>query len=148
MDLKYDISNYIASVKMSSKKRILVEGRDDRSHVNNLLYVLLADHKIKIDTAENIKGDCSTTAKNNRAKIEKIHAATEASSSHDNLFYLCDREFIKFDIDKKIIDRMTGHENDGNFSWTIGHSFENYFFTDELVCKAYRFLIGNQIKIT
>ncbi len=41
MNLKYDISNYIASVKMSSKKRILVEGRNDKSHISNLLDVLL-----------------------------------------------------------------------------------------------------------
>lgn len=146
MDLKYDISNYIASVKMSSKKRVLVEGRDDRSHINNLLDALLAGHKVKIDTAENIKGDCHATAKNNRAKIEKIHEATKSSSSHDNLFYLVDREFIKFSVGKKITDRMTNHEVDGNFSWTIGHSLENYFFADDLVCKAYRFLCGSEYK--
>lgn len=146
MDLKYDIPNYIASVKMSSKKRILVEGSDDRSHINNLLDALLSDHRVKIDTAENIKGDCPTTARNNRAKIEKIYAATKTSSSHNNLFYLCDREFIKFDIGKKITDRMTEHESDGNLSWTIGHSLENYFFTDELICKAYRYLCSSEYK--
>lgn len=146
MDLKYDISNYIASVKMSSKKRVLVEGRDDKSHITSLLDVLLGDHKIKIDTAENIKGDCSETAKNNRAKIEKIHEATRTSKNHDNLFYLCDREFVKFNIGEKIIDLMTEHESEGNFNWTIGHSLENYFITDELVCKAYRFLCGSEYK--
>jgi hypothetical protein len=146
MDLKYDISNYIASVKMSSKKRILVEGRDDKSHINNLLDVLLVGHKIKIDTAEGIKGDCDRTAKNNRAKIEKIHEATKQSKSHANLFYLCDREFVKFNVDEKITDLMTEHESDGNLSWTIGHSLENYFITDDLVCKAYRFLCGSEYK--
>jgi len=146
MELKYDVSNYIASVKMSAKKRILVEGRDDKSHINNLLDVLLSDHRVKIDTAENIKGDCSETAKNNRAKIEKIHGFTKTSKSHDNLFYLCDREFTKFEIGEKIIDLMAGHESDGNLNWTIGHSLENYFITDDIVCKAYRFLCGSEYK--
>jgi len=146
MELKYDISNYIASVKMSSKKRILVEGRGDKSHISNLLDVLLDDHKIKIDTAENIKGDCTRTAKNNRAKIEKIHGSTKSSNNHDNLFYLCDREFVKFDIGEKITDLMTEHECDGNLSWTIGHSLENYFITDDLVCTAYRFLCVSEYK--
>jgi Protein of unknown function (DUF4435) len=146
MDLKYDISNYISSVKMSSKKRILVEGRDDKSHISNLLEVLLVGHKIKIDTAENIKGDCSITAKNNRAKIERIHALTKTSKNHNNLFYLCDREFIKFNIGEQITDLMTKHERDGNMNWTIGHSLENYFITDDLVCNAYRFLCSSEYK--
>jgi len=146
MDLKYDIANYIASVKMSSKTRILVEGRDDKSHIKNLLDVVLTGRHIKVDTAENIKGDCARTSKNNRAKIEKIHEFTKSSTAHKNLFYLCDREFIKFDIDNKINDLMTEHESDGNLSWTIGHSLENYFIKEELVCKAYRFLCGSEYK--
>lgn len=146
MDLKYDISNYMASVKMSSKKRILVEGRDDKSHISNLLDVLLVGNKIKIDTAENIKGDCSKTVKNNRAKIEKIHYSTKISKQHENLFYLCDREFIKFNVEDKIIDLMGDHECDGNLNWTIGHSLENYFITDDLVCQAYRFLCASEYK--
>lgn len=146
MDLKYEISNYIASVKMSSKKRILVEGRDDKSHISNLLDVLLDEHKIKIDTAENIKGDCSRTAKNNKEKIAKVHSLTKSSKSHENLFYLCDREFAKFNVGEKIFDLMTDHESDGNLSWTIGHSLENYFITDDIICKAYRFLCGSEYK--
>jgi hypothetical protein len=31
-------------------------------------------------------------------------------------------------------------------SWTIGHSIENYFITDDLVCKAYRFLCSSEYK--
>jgi hypothetical protein len=146
MELKYDIGNYIASVKMSSKKRVLVEGRDDKSHIRNLLDVVLSGHNIKIDTAENIKGDCFRTAKNNRAKIEKIHDLTKASGSHKNLFYLCDREFSKFEVGEKITDLMTEHENDGNLSWTIGHSLENYFITEDILCMACRFLCGSEHK--
>lgn len=146
MTLKYDIPNYIASVKMSSKKRVLVEGRDDRSHIKNLLNVISKGHKVKVDTAENIKGDCAITGKNNRAKIEKIHEATKQSPSHKNLYFLCDREFFRFEVTERIDDLMTEHEADGNLNWTIGHSFENYFIKEDIVCRAYRFLCGSEYK--
>ncbi len=146
MELKYDILNYIASVKMSAKKRILVEGRDDRSHIKNLLNSTLKGHKVKVDTAENIKGDCAKTAKNNRAKIEKVHEITKKSASHNNLHFLCDREFLKFEVTDQINDLMSEHEADGNLNWTIGHSLENYFIKEDIVCKAYRFLCGSEYK--
>jgi hypothetical protein len=93
MEVKYDVPKYIASVRMSSKKRILVEGKDDKAHIKNLLNVTLGSNRIKIDTAENIKGDCRVTSKNNRAKIEKIHSFCEASNEHNNLYFLCDCMF-------------------------------------------------------
>jgi hypothetical protein len=138
--------NYIASVKMSSKKRILVEGRDDKSHIKNLLNAIAKGHKVKVDTAENLKGDCARTAKNNRAKIEKVHDMTKQSSSHRNLYFLCDREFFKFEITDEISDLMSEDEVDGNLNWTIGHSLENYFIKEEIVCRAYRFLCGSEYK--
>jgi len=146
MDLKYDIPNYVASVKMSSKKRILVEGKDDKSHIKNLLNVTAKGHKVKVDTAENLKGDCARTAKNNRAKIEKIHEITKQSSNHENLHFLCDREFLKFEVTDHIDDLMAESEVDGNLNWTIGHSLENYFIKEDLVCRAYRFLCGSEYK--
>ena len=134
MTLKYNIPKYIASVKMSSKKRILVEGRDDRAHIKNLLNVTLKDHKVRVDTAENIEGDCAKTAKNNRAKIEKVHGITKQSTKLNNLHFLCDREFFKFEVTSQINDLMTEHEVDGNLYWTIVHSLENYFIMEEIVC--------------
>ncbi len=41
---------------------------------------------------------------------------------------------------------MTEHEIDGNLSWTIGHSLENYFITNDLVCRAYRYLCSSEYK--
>lgn len=146
MELKYDIPNYLASVKMSSKKRILVEGRDDKSHIKNLLNVTSKGHKVKIDTAENLKGDCAKTAKNNKAKIEKVHELTKESANHENLHFLCDREFFRFEVTDQINDLMSEHEVDGNLNWTIGHSLENYFIKEEIVCRAYRFLCGSEYK--
>lgn len=146
MELKYDIPNYLASVKMSSKKRILVEGKDDKSHIKNLLNVTSKGHKVKVDTAENLKGDCAKTAKNNKAKIEKVHEKTKESMVYDNLYLLCDREFFKFEIVDKVNDLMLGHEADGNLNWTIGHSLENYFIKEDIVCRAFRFLCGSEYK--
>lgn len=146
MGVKYDISKYITSVKMSAKKRVLVEGCDDRAHITNLLNVILGKHKIKIDTAENIKGDCPVTAKNNKAKIDKIHNACKESAQHKNLFFLSDREYYKFDVNSEITDLMTKHENQGNLNWTIGHSLENYFIESGIICDAYSYLSGSEFK--
>lgn len=146
MEVKYDVQKYITSVRMSSKKRILVEGRDDRSHVKNLLEVTLGANQIKIDTAENIKGDCNITKKNNRAKIEKIHMVCKSSPEHKNIYFLCDREFRDFDINDRIIDLMGQHKTEGNLSWTLGHSLENYFIDSEVVSGAYRYLTKSEYK--
>lgn len=146
MELKYSIPKYIAKIKMSAKKRVLVEGRDDKAHIKNLLDVIVKGHKVRIDTAENIKGDCKKTVKNNRAKIDKIHGHCKDSDDYNNLYYLCDREYHKFKIDLQISDLMSDHESEGNLSWTLGHSIENYFFTNEILCDAYRFICGSEFK--
>ncbi len=146
MEVKYDVPKYIASVRMSSKKRILVEGKDDKAHIKNLLNVTLGSNRIKIDTAENIKGDCRVTSKNNRAKIEKIHSFCEASNEHNNLYFLCDREFKEFEVCAQVTDLMKTHKNEGNLSWTIGHSLENYFIESELILDAYRYLTNSEYK--
>ncbi|OAI21840.1 hypothetical protein A1359_18990 [Methylomonas lenta] len=146
MELKYDIKKYLAKIKMSSKKRVLVEGKDDKSHIKNLLDVIREGHKVKIDTAEDIKGTCEITARNNRAKIDKIYNQCKNSNEYDNLYFLCDREYKKFDISEKISDLMSDHESEGNLSWTIGHSIENYFFKDELLCDAYRYICSSEYK--
>ncbi|MFQ1684664.1 hypothetical protein ACK38W_09495 [Aeromonas veronii] len=146
MELRYDIKKYITKIKMSTRTVLLVEGKDDRAHIKNLLNITIGTNKIKIDTAENIKGDCAITSKNNRAKIDKIFSIVKGKNDCNNLFLLCDREYRKFRIEHNIIDDMLEHETDGNLSWTIGHSIENYFITKEIVMSAYRFLCGSYYK--
>ncbi|MDE1479395.1 hypothetical protein KKJ01_14430 [Xenorhabdus bovienii] len=146
MGLTYDITQYITSVKMSEKKRILVEGRDDRAHIKNLIFAKLGDTKIEVDTAENIRGKCEVTAKNNRAKINQIHDICKLSKKHKNLYFFCDREYLKFSIGNKIEDLMNDHENDGNLNWTIGHSLENYFIESDLIIDAFSYLSGSEFK--
>jgi hypothetical protein len=147
MTLEYDITQYLASVKMSSKKRVLVEGRDDKSHMTNLIAALTDSPKVKVDTAEMIKGECSRTAKNNRAKLEVIHARSKGLREYSNLLFLCDREFYKFLLDQPSIeDLMEAHEVDGNLSWTRGHSLENYFLLSDVVNDAFRYLCSSEYK--
>lgn len=141
----YDINQYITQSKMSEKKRLLVEGREDKSHITNLLKKFEADRNVKIDTAETIKGDCKATLKNNRAKIDKIHNLCKATNTK-NLFFLRDREFYKFQIDSNIQDHMPSHESDGNLSWTIGHSLENYFLKEKILTDAFRYLSSSEYK--
>ncbi len=142
----YDINKYVAKTNMSAKTRILVEGSDDKDHIVNLLDVVKSGHRVRVDTAEMIKGDCGITRRNNRAKIDKIYSICKNSNGHKKLYYLCDREFLKFEVEKVIVDLMGEHEADGNFSWTIGHSIENYFFNEAILIDAYRYLCGSSFK--
>lgn len=146
MEVKYDIPQYIASVKMSKKNRILVEGKDDKSHLRNLIFSIFGESKVKVDTAEIIKGICCATAKNNRAKLDEIHRRCCSDAAYSNLYFLCDREFSRFVIEDKITDLMLSHENSGNLYWTIGHSFENYFIDADIISDAFRYLTGSEFK--
>ncbi|NNN48682.1 hypothetical protein [Vibrio sp. 2-2(8)] len=143
--LTYDIQKYITKIKMSSKKRILVEGKDDKSHLQNLLNIIEVPN-IKIDTAEQIKGNCKITSKNNRAKIDKIFNVCKEKSECLNLYYLCDREFYKFSVENIITDDLKITDFTHNLNWTIGHSIENYFLDFIILSDAYRYLCGSEYK--
>jgi 5S rRNA maturation endonuclease (ribonuclease M5) len=146
MELKYDIATYLTSVKMSSKIRVLVEGRDDQAHLLNILPFLCKGKKIKIDIAADIKGECQATAKNNRAKIERIHELSRNNQSNKNIFFLCDRETRGFAISDKLRNSISGHHVDGALSWTLGHSIENYFFSSDLLAEGLRYLTSSAHK--
>ncbi|WP_438833388.1 hypothetical protein ACPDZI_15430 [Aeromonas oralensis] len=146
MEVKYDINQYLLSIKMSAKTRILVEGKDDKNHVCNLLMFFSKNNKIKIDTAESIRADSAETGKNNRAKLDKIHSLCDYISTHRNFYILRDREYHKFQFIPSILDEMNEHESEGNLSWTIGHSLENYFFQESIMLKAYRFITACEFK--
>lgn len=42
---------------------------------------------------------------------------------------------------------MQEHKADGNLSWTIGHSFENYFIESAIIVDAYRYLTESEFKM-
>lgn len=146
MELKYDISKFIAASKMSSKVRVLVEGKDDRGYILNLLRILAPKARLKVDIAVDILGDCKLTASNNRAKIEKIHGHCKGDESYRRLFFLCDREFRNFVINGLVEDKSVDHEVDGNMSWTLGHSIENYFLSPNMLSEGFLFLSGSGSK--
>lgn len=125
---------------MSKKTRILVEGKDDRAIMRNLLSIFGKSNEIGIDVAADLKGTCKITALNNRAKVEKIHTACRDSIHHRQLYFFCDREFRKFRIENAIFDEASEHNNEGNLFWTLGHSIENYFLSEDILIEAYRFL--------
>ncbi|SDA80863.1 Protein of unknown function [Pseudomonas sp. NFPP33] len=146
MELRYDIDTYLTSVKMSAKIRVLVEGFDDQSHLLNILPKLCTDKKIKIDTAAEIKGDCPITAKNNRAKVEKLHQLSNGNNQYKKIFFLCDRETRGFELSERLQNLISGHHVDGSLSWTLGHSIENYFLSNELICEGFRYLTSSAYK--
>lgn len=145
--LQYDICTYLTSTKMSSKVRILVEGKDDRAHISNLINTLCTDIKFKVDVAAELKGICQETSKNNRAKIEKAHEITKLDPQYSKIIFLCDRETRGFSTTHKLQDQIGGHYVDGRLSWTLGHSIENYFIDSTLLNEGLRFLTSSQYKI-
>ncbi|MGB9090351.1 MAG: DUF4435 domain-containing protein [Pseudomonas farsensis] len=144
--LQYDLSTYLTSVKMSSKIRIMVEGKDDRSHISNVINKLCHGVKFKVDVAAEIKGICAATGKNNRAKIERAHELVKGTSQHKKLLFLCDREIRGFAVSDFVQDQINGHYVDGQLSWTAGHSMENYFLRSELIGSGIRYLTSSAYK--
>ncbi|HEJ7892232.1 TPA: DUF4435 domain-containing protein [Serratia liquefaciens] len=139
----YTIDSYITSLTMSSKKRILVEGRHDRLHLYQLIYKFNPHSKVMIDTAQDIKASDRSMAKNNRLKIEAIHSRVK---NNKNVWFLCDREFREFDVNGKIDDLLNSHFCDNSLYWTLGHSLENYFFNVDIIADAFQYLSPSEYK--
>lgn len=149
MSLELSLEQYITSVKMSKKCRILVEGKDDKAHFTNLLHIKIGDkskRKVKVDTAEQLKSESRKTAKCNKAQIEEIYARTKGDKQYDNLFLLCDREFTNFEVDEYISEQIDTSIANSNFYLTEGHSFENYFFLEDVLINAFNYLTSYEFK--
>jgi len=144
--LQYDLITYLTSVKMSSKIRVMVEGRDDKAHVSNVIARLCSGVKFKVDVAADIKGICQQTGKNNRAKIEKAHELIKDTGHHKRLLFLCDREARGFAVNDCVRDEINGHYVDGQLSWTAGHSIENYFLNSNFIESGLRYLTPSAFK--
>jgi len=144
-DLAYTVESYLAAIAISTKKRVLVEGRYDRQHLNNLLSVIAPKNKIHIDAAQYIKSNDQKISKNNRLKVEFIHEGAMARGI-TSVSFLCDREFRAFSINESINDELNGHYIQDRLHWTYGHSMENYFFNKEILVDAYKFLFSGEEK--
>ncbi|MFE4112474.1 hypothetical protein [Kosakonia sp. YIM B13611] len=139
----YSIESYVTLLKMSHKKRVLVEGRDDRKHITNLLNSMIGSVNIKIDTAQDIRAENKAASKNNRLKVEIIHSKVKGNV---NVYFLCDREFRGFSLNETIIDEIGCHYENESLFWTLGHSMENYFFSINVLIDAYKYLCGSEFK--
>jgi len=144
-DLAYTVETYLTAISISTKKRVLVEGRYDRQHINNLLSVVAPNSKIHVDAAQYIKSSDRIINKNNRMKVEAIHSgAIELGVS--NAFFLCDREFRNFTIEDVVKDDLDTHYVTEKLHWTFGHSMENYFFHKDILIDAYKYLFSGENK--
>lgn len=144
-ECSYSLDSYLTLINMSTKTRLLVEGRSDRIHLTNLLNEIGPTNKIKIDTARDLRGVDQQTSKNNRAKIEYVSSRVGAK---DNIYFLCDREFREFivNVNDQVYDNLPEHYNDNSMFWTLGHSLENYFFTIDVLIDAFRYLCFSEYK--
>ncbi|MBN3255186.1 DUF4435 domain-containing protein [Pectobacterium brasiliense] len=146
-DLSYTVESYLAAIAISTKKRVLVEGRYDRQHLNNLLSVIAPKNRIHIDAAQYIKSNDRRLSKNNRLKVEAVHEGAMARGI-TSVSFLCDREFRAFSINESINDELNGHYMQDRLHWTYGHSMENYFFNKEILVDAYKYLFAGEEKNT
>jgi hypothetical protein len=118
---------------MSRKKRLLVEGKDDKQFFKLLLEELYTYEKseivkgrVSIDSAE-ILIDFEQTI-GNREKVEVICHSVKDTSYANNLVGFVDREFREFELGANIQDKLTVHKVQDRLVWSRGHSVENYFF--------------------
>lgn len=144
-ECSYSLDSYVTLINMSTKKRLLVEGRSDRVHLTNLLNEIGSTNKIKIDTARDLRGVDQKTSKNNRAKIEYVSSRV---GNKDNIYFLCDREFREFivNVNDQAYDNLPEHYNDKSMFWTLGHSLENYFFSIDVLIDAFKYLCFSEYK--
>jgi hypothetical protein len=141
----YDIPQYLAKIRMSSKTRVLVEGKDDRAHLKNLLFTLGLPNSISVDTAESIRATEPNARKNNRAKIDRVHEFCIGKPECESLYFLVDREFDHFRIEDKISNDLSNIISN-NKALTHGHSFENYFFNSEVITNGLQYLCPSEFK--
>jgi len=130
--LQYTIQDYSAYVNMSNRKKLLVEGPDDKR-----FFDFLRGHKKNWFDSLDIDDACIIASPHerlgNREKIERVNVLIEKTSFSDKFLGLVDREFRGFDLEDRIVDTINSHYIDGRLIWTMGHSIENYFLDYDLL---------------
>lgn len=139
----YTPVEYSKLLQMSSKRRVLVEGRDDYYLILALFDEFLGvewrdKYDIEIDKAEN-----SIRASGNRQAIESVVNLVAKTVLREKLVGFVDREFRNFNWgDGKVIDQLKSHYIDGRLLWTRGHSAENYFLDEAILRVPFRDVSG------
>lgn len=141
---KYKPEEYLRYIKMSNKKHLLVEGKEDKRIFNLLLDELkqknhiLATENPDIDTAEMLSFDDTP---NNRDRVKVICQKVQEKSYAERLVGFVDREFEEFEYNSNIEDKLKKHEVQGRLIWSRGHSIENYFFDFLILRNSFRDLV-------
>lgn len=131
--LKYTIAGFRNVLKMSTKKRLLVEGTMDKIAFLLLLEELHGKHSISVHSAESIQAALA-----NREKVEQTCLSVSGLSYADRLVGFADREFREFEWLCDFIDHLGKHKVLNRLVWSRGHSIENYCFDFTLFHEAFR----------
>lgn len=132
--IAFTLNSFLAQLQMSSQHFIVVEGKDDREFVLNLRNKFNLSQKTVYPASE-MKGGFSHP-KNNRKKVEEIASLSVEYCISDRLTCLVDREFREFNL-QRVSDKIGLHHVVHCTYWTIGHSFENYFFEPTLLVTGF-----------
>lgn len=134
--LNYDLTGYRNMLRMSTFKRVLVEGKSDKILLKMLFNEMLGRaHGIQIDTAENI---AFSHAVGNREKVEIICESIRNTKYGERIVGFVDREFREFDLHNRIVDLLSSHKITGRVIWSRGHSIENYYFDLSILRRPLR----------
>ena len=133
--ISYTLNSFMAHLVMTKEKCIVVEGREDREFVLNLRHTFGAPARAVYAASEMKSG--FSNPKNNRKKVEEISEISVSYRVSHKIACLVDREFREFDL-HKISDKLGVHHSVQRAYWTLGHSFENYFFSPEILTDGLR----------
>jgi hypothetical protein len=132
MPLRIPIKDYLAELKITKQKHVLVEGKTDKITIGKLLLYYfekkgekLSDKTIVVDSAERIQ---EPNILSNREKIVEVFKRVSSTADEDKIVGFVDREFHDFSWTNGIEDHLNGHRVSGRLIWSRGHSIENYFF--------------------
>lgn len=135
---QYSPQAYVAKIRMSSRRHLLVEGPTDRAVLKRLVLALCTEGRApeaepQIDTAELIS---SVEGKvGNGEKVEGAYQAARAAGV--SLAVWVDREFRCFDFEPDLVDKLGCHQYEPpGLYWTRGHSVENYLLTADAIIDA------------
>ncbi|MDJ0554881.1 MAG: DUF4435 domain-containing protein [Microcoleaceae cyanobacterium MO_207.B10] len=144
---KYTPKEYRNYLKISSKKHILVEGKNDKYFIERMLSYLANEidkpeltEQVFVDSAESlIKSESGTGS--NKEKVEEIANSVVNKPYSQRFIAFIDREFYLFDWDYEktqiLQDNFPGHNIEKRIIRTRGHSLENYLFELDIVSNFF-----------
>lgn len=130
----FTLNSFLAQLRMSKQHHVVVEGKEDREFVLNLRAKFNLPQRMVYPASE-MKGGFSDP-KNNRKKVEEIALRSSKFIAPGCLSCLVDREFREFDLQRGS-DKIGLHHVVNFTYWTIGHSFENYFFDPDILVGGF-----------